>query len=343
MNKISIRRKVLTPLLVYLAFFIITFFIIFNLIIHYVITLDTYSPTLVVSINLLFFSIFLLLIVSFVILVLKVSTTLSDSIKDLAKDAIKLSKSTYSTDELKTFYTLEIEELNISIHKLAERLFDYYNSQNTAIENASHELRTPLMSIHGYAEAIKCDVFDDITEPIDIIIESSNHLKDIIESMLTLSKMDSHNIEIKYENINLYTSLNITLNKLRGLAYKTNKSIILKGNNDIYLYVDEKLLSQAILNIVSNGLRYAKNTVIIDFALKSDYVTITISDDGNGIKEEEISKIFTRFYKGEKGNFGLGLSIARSSIKYLNGEISVYNSTEGACFDIRLPLKKDFA
>ena len=341
MNKTSIRKRVLKPLLWYLIFFIVTFFVIFNLIIHYIINLDTYSPTLVLNTNLLFFSIFLVLVLSFIFVVIKISTSLSDAIKDLAKDAIKLSRSTYNTEEIKTFNTLEIEELNLSIHKLAKRLFDYYNSQNTAIENASHELRTPLMSIQGYAEAIKCDVFDDITEPLDIIIDSSNHLKDIIEGILTLSKMDSHSIEIEYEYVNLYNTLNITLNKLRGLAYKTNKSIILKGNTDFSFYTDEKLVSQAILNIVSNGLRYAKNTVVIDFSINNDFVIIHICDDGDGIKEDDIKKVFTRFYKGEEGNFGLGLSIAQSSIKYLNGEIMVYNSTPGACFDIILPLKRD--
>ena len=338
----SIKKRLLKPLLITLILIVISIFFFFNLILNYVINLDVYHSNLLININIFFIPIFISLVLIFMFIIIKISTNLSKDIKDLAEDTIKLSKSTYSTEDIKHFDTLELEELNRSINTLGERLFDYYTSQKTTVENASHELRTPLMSIQGYAEGIKCDVFDDISEPIDIIIDSSNHLKDIIESMLILSKMDSHNIKVNYEEICLYNSLNRILNKLRGIAYKENKSIILKGDTSFSFFTDENLLSQAILNIVSNGLRYSKNTVSIEFEVIDDFVLIQIQDDGDGIKENNIDDIFDRFHKGEQGNFGLGLSIARSSIKYLNGKITARNTLKGACFDIKLPIIKDF-
>ncbi|WP_187119261.1 sensor histidine kinase [Clostridium polynesiense] len=272
-------------------------------------------------------------------MLIKICSGISKDIKMLADDAIKLSKSSYSTEEIKTFKTIEIEELNLSIHKLAKRLFDYYNAQKIAMENASHELRTPLTSIQGYAEGIKYKVFDDINEPLDIIIDASIHLRDVVKSILKLSEMDSHSVKVMYKKVSLYGSLNRILNQLRGAAFKNNKAIKLEGDEDLIIYIDEKLLSQAVINIVSNGLRYAKEKVTVEFEETPENVVIHIMDDGYGIKEEDIENIFTRFYKGEKGNLGLGLSIAKSSIKYLDGEITAYNLGYGACFDIKLPNK----
>lgn len=339
MDKISIRKRMLKPLLSYLIFFAVCFFVIFNLTYRTVLNVNNYNPKLILNINLFLLGVFIIFLLGFIYLLVKICSHISRDIKMLGEDAIKLSRSSYSTDEVKNFKTIEIEELNLSIHKLATRLFDYYKAQKIALENASHELRTPLMSIQGYAEGIKYNVFEDNSEPLDIIIEESIHLRDVVKSMLKLSEMDSLSVKVLYKRVNLYGALNRVLNQLRGVAFKNNKAIKLHGDENLFIAIDEKLFSQAVINVVSNGLQYAKEKVIVKFEEKHENVVIHIIDDGDGIKEEDIDNIFTRFYKGEKGNFGLGLSIAKSSIKYLGGEITAYNLSEGACFDIKLPNK----
>lgn len=339
MDKVSIRRRMLKPLLTYLILFAGCFFVIFNLIYKAILNVNNYSPKFIFNINLFLLGIFIIFLLGFIYLLFEICSNISRDIKMLADDAIKLARSVYSTDEIKAFKTIEIEELNLSIHKLATRLFDYYKAQKITLENASHELRTPLMSIQGYAEGIKYHIFEDNSEPLDIIIEESIHLRDVVKSMLKLSEMDSFSLKVQYEEVNLYGTLNRILNQLRGLAFKNNKVIKLEGNENLVVAIDEKLLSQAIINVVSNGLRYAKEKVIVKFEKNNENLIIHIIDDGDGIKKEDMENIFTRFYKGDKGNFGLGLSIAKSSIKYLGGEITAYNLKEGACFDIKLPNK----
>ncbi|MDU4889337.1 MAG: HAMP domain-containing sensor histidine kinase [Clostridium sp.] len=336
MDKISIRKRMLRPLLSYLIVFTGIFFVVFNMIYKAALNESTYSPRFILNTNIFLLGIFIAFITGFTLMVIKICSEISRDIKMLAEDAIKLSKSIYRTEEIKAFETAEIEELNLSIHKLAKRLFDYYRAQKIAMENASHELRTPLMSIQGYAEGIKYKVFDDIEEPLDIIINESKHLRDVVKSMLKLSEMDSFSVKVSYKNMNLYHSLNRILNQLRGVAYKSNKHIKLEGDENFTMNIDEKLLSQAVINIVSNGLRYAKETVVVRFEKAADSVIIHIIDDGDGIKNGDLENIFTRFYKGDKGNFGLGLSIAKSSIEYLGGEITAFNLRKGACFEIKL-------
>jgi len=307
-------------------------------------TLKTSQEVIVMKNFLLKFNILIIVLVigflmGFTFLVFKICNSLSKSILILSQDTKELVNSCYKTEKLKTFYFSEVQELNISINRLAKKLLDYHNSQKIAISNASHDLRTPLMSIQGYAEGIKYNVFDDINQPLDIIIEESINLRDLIKSILTLSELDSRNLEKTYESLNIYTVLNHLANKLRGLAYKSNKTISIYGDKDIYINTDEVLLSQGITNILSNALRYAKQNVIISFQVNNNSILIRIEDDGDGIREEDLDNLFTRFYKGKNGNFGLGLSIAQSSIKYLDGDIVAYNSKEGACFDIHLALE----
>lgn len=337
-----IKAKVLIPLFIYLLCFSLIILSLLNVFFFH--TLKTYEDVIIIKaslmkLNILISILFIIFLIGFIFLVLRICSSLSESILGLSEDTKKLVNSCYNTKKIKTFYISEIQDLNISINKLAKKLLDYYNSQKIAIANASHDLRTPLMSIQGYAEGIKYNVFEDINEPLDIIIEESKNLRDLIKSILTLSELDSQELQRSYQNINLYNLLNHLANKLRGLAYKNNKSILINGDKKLYINTDESLLAQGVNNILSNSIRYAKKNVNINFEITNSFILIHIEDDGDGISKEDLNNLFTRFYKGEKGNFGLGLSIAQSSIKYLGGEICAHNGENGACFDIYLALE----
>ena len=93
------------------------------------------------------------------------------------------------------------------------------------------------------------------------------------------------------------------------------------------------------MNIISNSIRYAKTTIKIDVSISADKLYIVISDDGCGLNEEDLKYIFTRFYKGKDGNFGLGMSTAKSAAQYMNGDIVAENNESGgAKFIITLQL-----
>lgn len=103
---------------------------------------------------------------------------------------------------------------------------------------------------------------------------------------------------------------------------------------------DEEKLLRAFSNVLSNCIRYAESNVTIESKLTlNEKVKVTISDDGPGINEKDLPFIFERFYKGKKGDFGLGLAISKNIIEKHKGTIYANNSNKGAVFTIELPIK----
>ena len=97
---------------------------------------------------------------------------------------------------------------------------------------------------------------------------------------------------------------------------------------------DEKNISRVFLNIIDNALRYAKSEIFIVCKLDKPKIIITIEDDGNGIKEDDMPYIFDRYYKGDKGKNGIGLSIVKSIVNNHDGKIYCENTKKGAKFII---------
>ncbi|MDU2672715.1 MAG: HAMP domain-containing sensor histidine kinase [Clostridium sp.] len=334
-----IKYRFLIPLLVALSIFSFVIFILFNSFSFYVLNTPlerSLTEIALIKVNIIFLIILLTFIVLFVLIIIKICNSISKSVLQISNDAKKLGNSSYKIEKFHSFSFDEIQDLNNNVHKLAKKLLDYHTSQKTLLANASHELRTPLMSIQGYAEGIKYDIFNDISQPLDIIIEESKHLSEIITNMLTLSAFDFESINIKYNTINLYDTIEKFAYSLGGLAVKLNKKITINGEKNIFVSTDESLLFKAISNILSNAIRYAKENIEISFECHKESIIIHISDDGDGISKDDLDNLFTRFYKGKKGNVGLGLSISQSCLQYLGGEITAYNTDCGACFDITL-------
>lgn len=338
-----IKDKLAKPIIICISVFSMFIFILFNIFSIHILNLyknSNLTDTALFKINMLFLISLILFVSICIILVLKFCKLLSDSLMHISNDAKKLVDSSYRIEKIKSFSCNELQDLNININNLAKTLFDYHKCQKTIQAKASHELRTPLMSIQGYAEGIKYNIFDDINEPLDIIIEESIHLTNTIKSMLTISGFDCQTIDLNYINLNLYSILEKFITRLGGVAVKLNKKVTLQGDDTLSIYTDENTLSVVINNILSNALRHAHTEVNVSFKLDNNNILIYIKDDGDGISSEDFENIFTRFYKGKNGNLGLGLSIAKSAIEYLDGNIDAYNHSNGACFILSLKHKK---
>ncbi|GLB27774.1 two-component sensor histidine kinase [Lacrimispora xylanolytica] len=231
--------------------------------------------------------------------------------------------------------TIEFKQLYENISLMVGRLEAYDKNQKTFLQNASHELRTPLMSIQGYAEGIESGIFPDTKEAAQIIKRESIRLNELVSELLTLSRYESGTYKPQWEEVNLCHLLKDYTQRLMGLSAKSNKTIELNlPEYDVMVQIDDMLLSQTVMNIVSNCLRYAKKNVTISLEKTAETISLKISDDGDGIPEADIPFIFDRFYKGKNGNFGLGLAIAKSAAELLNGKITAYNQGKGAVFEI---------
>jgi two-component system sensor histidine kinase CssS len=271
----------------------------------------------------------------------RISGRMSSHVGQISKTAEQIGKGNFTHPKWKSTDILEFKQLSQSIAHMSDRLEAPDRSQRTFLQNASHELRTPLMSIQGYAEGISNGIVPDAHETAKIIESESRRLNTLVEELLTLSRIESGTFERKFAPMNLCELLPEFVQRLGGIAIKQQKKIMLTlPPYPVNIQGDEELLGQAMTNIVSNCLRYAKAEIQVSLLMKDHSIMIRIHDDGPGIPTEDLPHLFERFYKGKGGNFGLGLAIAKSAVQYIGGDITAYNYDKGAIFDIILKALK---
>ncbi|CAH2214892.1 HAMP domain-containing sensor histidine kinase [Tepidibacter aestuarii] len=233
----------------------------------------------------------------------------------------------------------EIESLSNSINKMACSIKDYDTNQKHLFQNISHELKTPLMSIQGYAEGVRDNMFDDNKKALNIIIDESNRVKKYVEDIIFLSKLEMMDISFEYSFYNINDVIISSIEKVESIAILGDIDIMYSPKEDVYLNIDKDKLIQALINLLSNCLKYTKDTIGVDTLKTNDYFEIKIWDNGNGFNKDDLNKIFNRFYKGEKEGSGIGMSIVQEVIKNHNGTISANNrNIGGAEFTIKIPL-----
>ena len=227
----------------------------------------------------------------------------------------------------------ELEDINKELLYMLKKLRDANKNQKEIFQNTSHELKTPLVSIQGYAEAIKDGILeeDEIQNALDIIIEESKGLSNVITSVLYLSSMDK--VE-KYDNKkDDWVNIDERIDRWKSLSENilVDKNIELMDNIPVSLeiFMMQEKVDKLINNLLGNALRYAKTKVEIDFFVKNNKAHLLISDDGNGFDESDVDKIFDRFYKGEGGKNGLGLAIVKAIVDTYKGQIRAYNGENG--------------
>lgn len=233
----------------------------------------------------------------------------------------------------------EIADLNTEFKNMAQNLVKYDRQQKDFFQNSSHELKTPLMSIHGYAEAIKDGVVSpqDIVPSLDIIIEETNKLAEIVNNIMYLTRLDDNtDAKDKINEINLKDFIEEILSRFEIIL--NERTIIIRNNvgSDIKIDMEEEHLFRIFSNLISNSIRYAKSEIIIESETDNGLI-IRLCDDGTGFEEKELPHVFERFFKGDRGKTGLGLSIVKSTVENYNGTVYAYNRNDtGACVEIHL-------
>lgn len=211
--------------------------------------------------------------------------------------------------------------------------------------NVSHELKSPLTSIMGFAEMIKSNMVTDekdIKEFSGMIYKESSRLLQLIEELLSLSKLNEENIVLK-ENVNVRKVAEDVADSLSFEAKKKNIDIEIEGEGEIISA--NTLIYEMLFNLVSNSIKYSNDDKVVKIKIEDekDKMLISVEDQGIGIKREEIPRIFERFYTVDKsrskqnGGTGLGLSIVKHIINVLKGNISVESDPgKGTKFTITL-------
>jgi signal transduction histidine kinase len=233
--------------------------------------------------------------------------------------------------------TEEVHVLMDNFNRMSHKLQVAEATQRDFLQNASHELRTPLMSIQGYAEGLSQGVFTHTKEIADQIAKESKRLTTLVEELLMLSRIESPQYAPQLTLRNLNDVMPELIDRANGIAVSNSKRVIYASTGDLLMAnVDESLVFHAVTNILANALRYAATTVTVTLSIQGASISLVIQDDGNGIDPADLPYLFQRFHKGKGGQFGLGLTIAKSAMNAMNGEIVVSNE-HGARFELRWP------
>jgi two-component system, OmpR family, sensor histidine kinase CssS len=202
-------------------------------------------------------------------------------------------------------------------------------------------MKTPLTNIYGYAEAMQFGVLssDETKNACNIIMTESEKLRDNINQIMLLGRLDSVNQPYHMQRINLADLLSDCLNSVQIQAKDAKIALIYPEiDPSISVFGDPDKLETAFVNIMSNGLRYATSELRIEVAVRSSTVEVFIDDDGIGIPSSEREKVFERYYIGYKGHTGLGLTITKMIFdKHQIGVIIEESESKGARFHITFP------
>lgn len=288
-------------------------------------------------------AVLLVLIISsiFAILIFIVIWTAARSITQplyrLCSEAERIGAGDFT--EIQPYFSLtELENLRLAMNRMSIQLMRYDESQKNFFQNVSHELRNPLMSISGYAQGIEQGVFSNQKEAAHTILEESVRLTNVVNSLLTLSRLEgySHNLNLKY--IKVIDVVEDSLDRVNGTAIQKNISLVLAHfDHNMNMYGDEELVGKVLENLLTNAIRYAKTTVTVSVYEQKNRIHISVLDDGEGIDEKDMPHLFERCYKGKDGNFGIGLAIAHSAAVNMKGELNAFNrETGGAEFVLSL-------
>lgn len=302
-----------------------------------VVTNITYIQNFIIKIR------FTLLVLMFfsgtltILLILRIGFKIDKAFSDLKRYILNIGKRIKIQKPKKLYYS-EFNEVINSVFQMSKLIDKTEESQKYFFQNASHELKTPLMSIQGYAEGIKTGVISDVNSATSIIIKESKKMSNLVNEILMLSKLNSNYDNWELSEFDLKDLIYTCFYSIKTEAKKREIGITIDfAEETILINGNEALLEKAVINIISNALRYAKTYIHISCCMENNYKKISIRDDGKGIEKEMLPHIFERFYKGNDGNTGIGLAITKEVVNKYNGHIEVISGESGTEFIIYLP------
>lgn len=230
------------------------------------------------------------------------------------------------------------------------------------LSDMSHEIRTPMNVILGYTSIAQNNMDnrnqDKVKDCLEKIKEAGNHLIGIINDVLEVSRIEQGKINIEKEESDIYELMTDFYNlvEIQAAVKKQKMTINLEGITDKYVYMDWTRISQVLINLINNAIKYTPVGGHIDVIVKEDcnnnigdnihnYIII-VKDNGRGIDEKDMPSLFDLYTRGAYDNdisvegTGLGLSISKQIIELMNGTIDVDSKLgEGTTFTVKLPLQ----
>ena len=291
-----------------------------------------------------------------IIMMIIMSQVFTEPIKKIIKVIQKMSEGHFEQRVLvHSEIHNEMVDLALACNQMADQLEKVESTRQQFVSNVSHELKTPLSSIKVLSESILLqeevpkemyvEFLHDINSEVD-------RMTAIINDLLTLVKLDQKEIPLNFKEVDLGEMLEDIIKRLMPLAQAKNIYIHYEKEKDITATIDAMKLTLAIANLVDNAIKYTPENGSVEVKLDADHqnVFISVTDTGIGIPDDEVGRVFERFYRVDKtrdretGGTGLGLSITHSTIMMHNGSIKVYSKEEeGTTILVRVPIRQSIS
>jgi len=276
-----------------------------------------------------------------------IARQLSTPIKRVTVAARQIADGNLKERVVEKSTTTEIVELTDTVNSMADSLEKQEALRKRLTADVAHELRTPLATLQSHIEAILDGVWEMDAERLNLCHEETVRLAKIVQSLEELTRYDQENTKLNKTTINL--------NGLVEKVAKTFEAEFLRKGVDLSLElpaklstlaVDEDKMTQALINLVSNSLKFTPQggTVTMSVADEGKEYCITVADTGVGISEEDMPYIFERFFRADlsrnkkTGGSGIGLAIVKSIVEAHGGRVDVQSHRDfGSVFKLYLP------
>lgn len=221
------------------------------------------------------------------------------------------------------------------------------------VANVSHELRTPITSIKGFTETLLDGAMNEpviMKEFLEIIQKESDRLHLLIDDLLELSAMEQENFSLQFARVSLNDVINDALTIVSVSLERKKMAIDLEISEQIVVEADAGRLIQVMVNLLSNAINYSKEQkkIIISIKQVSGNAIIEVQDEGIGIKQTELVRLFERFYRVDRarsrdsGGTGLGLAIVKHLVEAHGGLVEVESTINvGTLIRIQMPLRQN--
>ncbi len=310
--------------------------------------LENASGFLKIFRNQIIYFIFLLIIISIMISIF-IASKVTKPIREITMKAKKIGEGKYDNDFPKNG-VFEIEELSQTLENVQQELSKSDELKRDLIANVSHDLKTPLTMIKAYAEMIKDISYKDkdkMDEHLDIIMEESDRLTNLVNDVLELSKAQSNVNMYNYVEYDLVKEIKKIIKRYSVIKETESYQFVLDLPRKAMVKADKDKINQVIYNLLNNAINYTgkDKLVTIRVTKEDDCYLVEIIDTGKGIKEEELPYIWDKYYKNDKNHqrnvvsTGLGLSIVKEILKDHNFKYGVKSKiNKGTTFYFKINI-----
>lgn len=277
------------------------------------------------------------------------TNSIVNTIWTISRTTNKIAKGDFKTRVIKRSND-EVGELCDAINNMAEELGENERMKNEFISSISHELRTPLTAIKGWAETLESSSNNEeiAQKGLNIIVSEADRLSAMVEELLDFSRFQRVGSTLNRENLDVIAIIADVVLMFGDKAKREGKTLNWSGfDQQVVVSIDQSRIKQVLINVIDNALKYTETGGTINvsafFKMLSEqrYIVIKISDNGCGIKEEDLDKVKTKFFKANytKRGSGIGLAVADEIVRFHGGQLNVESiENQGTSVEIMLPI-----